>query len=641
MERSYVKRILFVLLPLFCFGSCFDSLLPYKSVKWSHGWEYRFLTEEEVTYFQPAIEDLSLDYQPYHIPYVSLEKPMPKFLSARIRFRDPLGYAESSLLLRGLITFFDAYCGDVKLQSEFFYTPPSDPLIGEGVITYNRNFIPILQLPKECLGRNLYIVFFSEGILPLGFSEPPLYGDPTHHHKAIANRTQAFASLGFLFLILGLFSFYLFERRRNKQLLAFTWFSCTSGIHFLSQSGFFGFFYYDSILPSFIIFIFTLFLIPISCLYFFDQLIGSNRWNVIRMLWQFHVLFSIVILTLAFTETISMSMALVTFIWLCLPTLVIQIIVAWSQMAAKKPKAILLVIGASALFILNAHDILSSLGILDSVPRSSHWGFFIFVICLTLYGENLFRNSEIKYGTLQKEIVTAARIQNAILPPSPPRWEPMDINVYYQPSHEVGGDFYDFQALGGKRFGILIADVVGHGLGASIIASLSKFAFFQHYKHWSNPSFLLSAMNEDLVKKSFGRFTTATYFHIDLEAKKFMVSSAGHPSFFHWKSESKELVEIKPKGKPLGILSGLTYGEEEYPFKPGDQFLFFTDGLTEEENADRLEYGEKRLAKSFLETIAKDPIDPMAKLLEDFHYFTGLAGAPHDDITIIHLHVKA
>ncbi|TGL21384.1 stage II sporulation protein E [Leptospira bourretii] len=641
MERSYVKRIFISLFPFFCSVSCFDSFLPYQSLKWSHEWEFRFLTEEELVGFRPAIEDLSLEYQHYSIPYISLEKPMPKYLSARIRFRDRFGYEEPALLLRGLVTFFDSYCGETKLQTQFFRVPSQDPSTTQPLIVYNRSFIPIVPLPKECLGNYIYIVFFSDGILPIGFSEPPLFGDPTDHYKAIANRTQSFASLGFFFLILGLFSFYLYERRKKKQLLAFTWFSSISGIHFLSQSGFFGLFYYDSIHPSFIIFILTLFLIPISCLYFFEKLVGSGRWNVIRMMWQFHVLFSIVILTLAFTDTISMSVGILTFVWLCLPTLVIQIIVAWGQVVLRKPKASLLVIGASALFVLNAHDILSSLGILDSVPRASHWGFFIFVVCLTLYGENLFRNSEIKYGTLQREIVTAARIQSAILPPSAPHWDQMDISVHYQPSHEVGGDFYDFQALGGRKFGILIADVVGHGLGASIIASLSKFAFFKAYKHWSNPSFLLSAMNEDLVKKSFGRFTTATYFYIDLESRKFMVSSAGHPSFFHWKSESNELVEIKPKGKPLGIMPGLTYGEEEYPFKVGDQFLFYTDGLTEEENADRLEYGEKRLAKSFLETIAKQSINPMTSLLENFHYFTGLSGAPHDDITIIHLHVKA
>lgn len=100
---------------------------------------------------------------------------------------------------------------------------------------------------------------------------------------------------------------------------------------------------------------------------------------------------------------------------------------------------------------------------------------------------------------------------------------------------------------------------------------------------------------------------------------KFMVSSAGHPSFFHWKAGTKEHVEIKPKGKPLGILPGLTYAEEEYTFQPEDQFLFYTDGLTEEENEGQLEYGEKRLAKSFIETIAKQSIDPMAKVLENFH----------------------
>lgn len=120
MDRTYVKSYFIVLIFPFLFVSCFDSFLPYQSLKWSFGWEYRFLTQEELVHFSPGMEDLSLEYQTYSIPYVSLEKSGSKYLSARIRFRDSMGYEEPSLLLHGLVTFFDAYCGEVKLQSQFF-----------------------------------------------------------------------------------------------------------------------------------------------------------------------------------------------------------------------------------------------------------------------------------------------------------------------------------------------------------------------------------------------------------------------------------------------------------------------------------------------------------------------------------------
>lgn len=124
MERSYVKRIFIFLFPLFCFVSCFDSFLPYQSVKWSHEWEFRFLTEEELVGFRPAIEDLSLEYQHYSIPYISLEKPMPKYLSARIRFRDRFGYEEPALLLRGLVTFLILIVERRSYKPNFFVSHP-------------------------------------------------------------------------------------------------------------------------------------------------------------------------------------------------------------------------------------------------------------------------------------------------------------------------------------------------------------------------------------------------------------------------------------------------------------------------------------------------------------------------------------
>lgn len=630
---------IFVLLLLFKYFFDFSH-----SEEWRTGWEYRYLDEVELNELSYGVEDLSSEYAKYNIPFVSLESSPKPFLILRKKWIKSDGLENPTLYLRGLISTFDISCGETVLSTQFYKT--SGTIRAGWMINpeieykYNTRFFPILNLPENCSGNYIYIVFFERSILPTGFTEAPLYGDAITNYRSLSNRYQSFAALGFFFLILGIFSLYLYGRRKKKPLLAFTCFSCVSGFHFLSQVGFFGYYFYDNVVLNFYLFVITLFLMPITCLYFFDKLFGIGRWNIIRMLWQFHIVFTFIVLALTFTDNITVTSAIVMFVWICFPALILQVIVSIREFLLGKPKAWLLVVGATLLFIFNGHDILVSLSVIQSTIRIAPWGFFLFVLSLAIYGENLFRESEIKFSSLQKEILTAARIQNAILPPVEPKWENTKIDVYYQPSHEVGGDFYDFQALGSHRYGILIADVVGHGLGASIIASLSKFAFFQNFKHWSNPSFLLSAMNDDLVKKSHGRFTTATYIFIDREKQKFTVSSAGHPSFLFWKQNEKRLLEIKPKGKPLGIIPNLIFFEEEYSFELGDRFLFYTDGLTEEENNKREEFGTQNLIDCFLTGIQKNPRDPISYLISKFHEFTGLTGHPHDDVTLIHIEMR-
>jgi len=606
---------------------------------WRSDWEMRWLELEEADRFSVQSENESKSYKTYRIPYLSLAQPYNKVMVARRKWVGLHGVESPSLFLRGGIRLLSVHSGDKLLTRQFYFSSEGADPTGKRKLEFDPGYLPIVRLPKENVGEYVYILFLSERNFPVGFTETPVYSDLISNYKMMANRNQSFAGLGFFFIVLGVFSSYLYWRRKKRPIIAFTIFSVLSGLHFMAQVGFWGMFWYDSFVINFYIFIITLFSIPIAGLYFFDKLFGIGRWNIIRMMWQFHILFSIVILTLAFLEVIPFSVALITFAWVTLPSLILQVLISWGEIAAGKPKAWILALGSVFLLIFNGHDILVAMNILQSITKLAPWGFFLFVLFLSLYGENIFRDSEVKFISLQKEIVTAARIQNAILPPNPPKWENINISVYYQPSHEVGGDFYDFQALGNKKYGLLIADVVGHGLGASIIASLSKFAFFQNHNYWQNPSFLLSSMNDDLVKRSQGRFTTASYFYLDREKMRFVIASAGHPSFFHLVKKDGSIHEIKPKGKPLGLIENLVFAEEEYSFETGDRFLFYTDGLTEETGKGMEEFGIQNLKTLFSQFSDLLPDLAIAKIISEFQAMMNLQGLPHDDITLIILEV--
>ncbi len=636
-----LKLSSFILLFVFSipFG-CKTTIFPFHSIDWKNGWEMRWIKSEEAVHFTPEQDQNSQIYTPYKIPYMSLDTSPNKYLLIRKKIEGISLLKDPSIFFRGGGQILCIYVENQKIAEQYSLKEIANTF-GEKKyeIEFNTQFFPVVPLPRESEGKYIYILFYTYQNLPVGFSESPLVSNQTENYKALVNRNQILAGLGFFFLILGIFSSYLYLRRKKKAIIAFTIFSVLSGIHFMAQVGFWGYLWYESFELIFYTIVLTLFTIPIAALYFFDKLFGIGRRNIIRMLWQFYILFSFVILSLSFTQVVSFTFAFVTFTWVAFPSLVLQVIVAWNEFSSGKPRAWILVLGCLCLLFFNLHDVLSAMGLINSIVRISPWGFFLFVLSLSLYGEDIFRNSEVKYASLQKEIITASRIQNAILPPSPPTWDRLKISVYYQPSHEVGGDFYDFQALGENKYGVLIADVVGHGLGASIIASLSKFSFFQNNLHWRNPAFLLSSMNDDLVKRSNGRFTTASYFYFDFEKMKLVVASAGHPSFFHWSKRTNSISENKPKGKPLGILENLTFIEEDFTFQKGDQFLLYTDGLPEEIGNGKEEFGTPALLALFQRVASKNTVEALEELMQGFRESIGWNGLPHDDITLLYLEV--
>lgn len=500
---------------------------------------------------------------------------------------------------------------------------------------------PIIPLP--ILDSEVELELHLKAVLtfPMNLMEAPIILEEEEAERILLARHQSYSGLGFFFLTVSFFSYYLYFRRRKKQTLSFGLYAGLFGLHFFSYVGFFGWSLTEDLRVALLLHYLSLFLLPIAGLIFFERIFELKSFSLVNLFWKFLLAFDVAFVILNFSNIISFAMTIRIFTWIALPVLLIQVGIIWNEILQKRIKSWVLAFGSIFILLTAGHDILMSLNIITSAEKYSQWGIFFFVLSLSIYGEKRFRDSEIKFASLQKDIVTASRMQHAILPPKLPDWPGLGIVNFYKTSDEVGGDFYEFQSLGEDGYSILIADVAGHGLGASIIASLGKIAFFQGFKFWNNPKELLTYMNENLIEKSQGRFTTANYFLMNKAKSSYVISGAGHPSYFHYKHKSKAIEEIKPPGKPLGISSKFIFSNFEGIVEEGDVFLFYTDGLIEETNHKGEEFGNDRLRVALESYSQLDSQSLIAGILKNWQEFVGKNDKLTDDVTLIVLQVQA
>lgn len=246
--------------------------------------------------------------------------------------------------------------------------------------------------------------------------------------------------------------------------------------------------------------------------------------------------------------------------------------------------------------------------------------------------KNLIREKE-KLIEIKHELNLAEKIQRASLPKKHPDHERINIHTSYIPMSEIGGDFYDFHHKKDK-IGILIADVSGHGIPASIGTSMVKSSFYNEYKKMSSPIRLISGMNENLCRLLNHAFVTAAYLHIDFSSKRYLYTNAGHPPGYLIRKKSAEVMEIFSRGACMGVRPGYKYNQMKLDLQVGDRIILYTDGILESRNAENELFGEERLLK-FITNHHRQRADIFVDLLtETLRDWSGKRSF-EDDFTIL------
>jgi len=211
-----------------------------------------------------------------------------------------------------------------------------------------------------------------------------------------------------------------------------------------------------------------------------------------------------------------------------------------------------------------------------------------------------------RLAALDKELSIARKIQLANVPAALPESATFSIGVRYIPAQNISGDFYNCNLIDDERLSVIIADVSGHGVPASLIASMLKVLFHALAPAYARPDMFISELNRFLFDKMEGNFLTAGYCYIDMKEKKALYARAGHEPLYHITRSivgAPVLNQYKPHGRVIGVAPELDPELEVFSIEPGDRLVLYTDCLIETLNDENEMFGDERTRDMLLGTV--------------------------------------
>src|SRR5215207_6026995 len=239
---------------------------------------------------------------------------------------------------------------------------------------------------------------------------------------------------------------------------------------------------------------------------------------------------------------------------------------------------------------------------------------------------------------LEQELEVARRIQQASLPKEVPTLEEWQINPYYQPAREVGGDFYDFLDLADGRLGVVVGDATGKGVPAALMMASTRSTLRAVAQASESPGDALRRVNDPLATDiPSNMFVTCFYAILDPKSATLSYANAGHDlPYLHRNGEAEEL---RARGMPLGLMPGMSYEEGEVSLGEGGCVLFYSDGLVEAHDPEGDMFGFPRLRRLVAEHGQERMLVDF--LMGELSSFTGEGWEQEDDITLLTLRSSA
>jgi sigma-B regulation protein RsbU (phosphoserine phosphatase) len=242
---------------------------------------------------------------------------------------------------------------------------------------------------------------------------------------------------------------------------------------------------------------------------------------------------------------------------------------------------------------------------------------------------------QIEKQRFEREAQAAGYIQRRLLPRETPEIPGYRFHAHNTPCYEVGGDYFDCVPLDEDRWGVVLADVAGKGMGAALLMAGLQATYHAWAETGSSPARLADKIVEAVSKRApRNRFVTAFFVELIPADHRFQWLNAGHAPAPLLVRASGEVEELPAGGVPLGVFPGFEYPVAEMSLEPGDFVFACSDGITEAENEQGEQFGTERL-REMLSSLAGKPAEEIGILVAETVKEYEAGADRSDDLTYI------
>lgn len=221
-----------------------------------------------------------------------------------------------------------------------------------------------------------------------------------------------------------------------------------------------------------------------------------------------------------------------------------------------------------------------------------------------------------RQALLDSELAAAHEVQKLLVPEHRGNVPGFTIESVYEPAQQVGGDFFQIVPASEGGLVLVVGDVAGKGLPAAMLVSVIVGAICGLSEYTQDPAELLAGLNERLVGRAGGGFSTALAARITADGRV-TLANAGHLPPYLDGNEVKS-----PGALPLGVTDGVRYETTEFRIEPGSRLTFYSDGVIEAQNQKGELFGFERGRE-----LSTQPAAAIAEAAKNF--------GQSDDITVV------
>lgn len=263
-----------------------------------------------------------------------------------------------------------------------------------------------------------------------------------------------------------------------------------------------------------------------------------------------------------------------------------------------------------------------------------------------------------KQERLARELEIGAEIQARLFPQACPNIHGVEVSAVCKTASQVGGDYFDFipiyftppsqqrfQQEQADRWSIVIGDVMGKGVPAGLIMTMTRGMLRTDILNRHSPARILSDLNYVMYGdlESSNRFVTLFYSEYNPKTRTLVYSNAAHHPPLLWRSRTNTIERLDTDGMLIGLDVNTVYSEAEVRLLPGDTIIYYTDGFTDAASPHGDRFDEDKLIQDFQWACAEGykPQAILEYLFDRVQSFIGSKTRRMDDMTLIVFQAKS